>query len=344
MKKRELKIRFNTPCFLGNAEQNGQWRTPPFKALIRQWWRIYYAARCGFSVEIETMRNEEGRLFGDAGSNDDRPNTRDQSKSGKSNVIIRLDKNMWNMGKLTEAPDIGSIQVGNNRLPGALYSGYGPVMTPPRSTQPKLRGTKAIQASEEAILRIAFPESSNLEQVLALMNSYGTIGGRSRNGWGSFELAGDLPEPIPIAREWKEAMELDWPHALGEDCKGLLVWNSEPQTTWQLAMNLLAATRARMRRKVPDRSMLAYPGANQAMPGWSSDDRVPNSIRFKVVRVGNNNGQFQARIFHIPCRPAQSLWRGLSLNKQQGFQDCFQIVHAFLDSEESGFAREGATL
>lgn len=32
-------VRFTTPAFLGNAEQAGQWRTPPFKALLRQWWR-----------------------------------------------------------------------------------------------------------------------------------------------------------------------------------------------------------------------------------------------------------------------------------------------------------------
>ena len=31
MKKLEYTVSFTTPAFLGNAEQNGQWRTPPFK-------------------------------------------------------------------------------------------------------------------------------------------------------------------------------------------------------------------------------------------------------------------------------------------------------------------------
>jgi len=40
MKVLRYKVEFLCPAFLGNAEQNGQWRTPPFKALLRQWWRV----------------------------------------------------------------------------------------------------------------------------------------------------------------------------------------------------------------------------------------------------------------------------------------------------------------
>lgn len=34
----QYEIRFVTPAFLGNAKQNGQWRTPPFNALI---WKFF---------------------------------------------------------------------------------------------------------------------------------------------------------------------------------------------------------------------------------------------------------------------------------------------------------------
>ena len=30
MQRMTYRIRFLTPAFLGNAEQSGQWRTPPF--------------------------------------------------------------------------------------------------------------------------------------------------------------------------------------------------------------------------------------------------------------------------------------------------------------------------
>ena len=33
MVKQQYTVSFVTPAFLGDAEQNGAWRTPPFKAL-----------------------------------------------------------------------------------------------------------------------------------------------------------------------------------------------------------------------------------------------------------------------------------------------------------------------
>jgi len=38
MTLRELsyQLSFNTPAFLGNAEQQAQWRTPLFKALLKR--------------------------------------------------------------------------------------------------------------------------------------------------------------------------------------------------------------------------------------------------------------------------------------------------------------------
>jgi CRISPR-associated protein Cmr1 len=38
MTETSYTVRFVTPAFLGDADQKGRWRTPPFKALIRQWW------------------------------------------------------------------------------------------------------------------------------------------------------------------------------------------------------------------------------------------------------------------------------------------------------------------
>ncbi len=40
MVKQLYTVSFVTPAFLGDAEQNGAWRTPPFKILLRQWWRV----------------------------------------------------------------------------------------------------------------------------------------------------------------------------------------------------------------------------------------------------------------------------------------------------------------
>lgn len=326
MKTREYTIRFLTPAFLGNAEQNGQWRIPPFKALLRQWWRVAYAAKKQFKMDqasMAAMRYEEGSLFGHAWLENDQDEKGNKVAARKSQVRIRLSE--WSLGTLNQAPVIGQVSMGKNQIPAVLYSGYGPVTPGPR-----LKANAAIQSGSEAQLRIAFPEDSGIEQAIALMNAYGTLGGRSRNGWGSFELAGEKPELKTFTRDWKTAMQIDWPHALGKDDKAL-IWQSSPQSKWEDAMKLLAQTRADMRRAVPDRLMLAYPDTKASMPGWGKNERVPHSLRFKVRSEGT---QFVAVIFHMPCRPADELWRKLSPQKQQGFSTCFSAAHAFLDKHQ----------
>lgn len=62
MKQSNCTVRFLTPAFLGNAEQDGQWRTPPFKALLRQWWRVAVAQELKY--DVDAIRRREADLFG----------------------------------------------------------------------------------------------------------------------------------------------------------------------------------------------------------------------------------------------------------------------------------------
>ena len=66
MTMRELtyQVSFNTPAFLGNAEQQAQWRTPPFKAMLRQWWRVVKAPDVGY--DHRELLKLENALFGSA--------------------------------------------------------------------------------------------------------------------------------------------------------------------------------------------------------------------------------------------------------------------------------------
>lgn len=324
MKILEYTVRFNTPAFLGNAQRDGQWRTPPFKALLRQWWRVAYAAERQFSVDVDEMRRDEGRLFGHAWLTDDRDDKGRKVAARKSEVRLRLEG--WSMGHLKNAPLVGKVKLGKKEIDGALYLGYGPV-----AQGPKLKGNAAIQVGEKATLRIAFPEGRGVEQAIGLMNAYGAVGGRSRNGWGSFELEGVSRLTEFPTRDWKAAFNLDWSHAFGKDDKGALVWQSEGQAKWEDSMKLLAQLRAGLRRAVPEPLMLACPANKRTMPHWKSDDRVPNSLRFKVRSDGT---QFKALVFHMPCRPKDELWGKLNAETQKGFLDCYAKAHAFLDGNQ----------
>jgi CRISPR-associated protein Cmr1 len=64
MKTTTLALQLNSPAFLGDASQSGVWRTPPIKALLREWWRI--ASAQGFGYDHKAMRETEGLLFGNA--------------------------------------------------------------------------------------------------------------------------------------------------------------------------------------------------------------------------------------------------------------------------------------
>lgn len=315
----EYQLQFLTPAFLGNAKQSGQWRTPPIKALLRQWWRVAVAEEMSF--DVNAIRKREGELFGTAA---------DGGNSRKSQVRIRLDS--WSEGKLNKAPDINHVFMGKNRIPGSLYLGYGPVVP-----GPKLKSNAAIQSGETATIRLAFPEDSKLEYAIGLMNSYGTLGGRSRNGWGSFELSGDTDNFKVPTRSWLDAMGLDWAHALGTDETGALLWCSEPQKNWEGAMKLLAQTRVDMRRAVPERLLLAYPSTKMSIHEWSNQSRVPHSIRFKVRK---HQSGYVAVVFHMPCRPAEELWRKLPPQRQKQLIPSFVAAHAFMD-KHNDFKRSG---
>ena len=253
MKQLKYTVRFNTPAFLGDAEQSGRWRTPPFKALLRQWWRVVVAKNFGY--DHRRMREAEGRLFGNAWLEGD---------FSKSRIRMRLDR--WDEGKLKKDrwqslatvhhPDV-KVPVGSD-----LYLGYGPVMPPGRGAKKtSLKANAAIQSDETAELSLALPDkdAGYVEAAMALMNAYGTLGGRSRNGWGSISLLplpqgegrgeGDQHARLPNSafRTWQEALELDWPHAIGTDDEGPLIWQTQPIDDWKPLMKLLAEIKIGLR-------------------------------------------------------------------------------------------------
>ncbi|GEM_PF-197455 len=343
MEKIECGVRFLTPAFLGNAEQNGQWRTPPFKALLRQWWRVAYAADHGFVVNSAQMRREEGMLFGNAWLSH-QEGDRTVTDHRKSLVRLRLDT--WEEGRETKR-QWGKQELDRDwkvRHPEApapvgplLYMGYGPleVERVQRAGQNRpeyatvLKKNAAIQAGETAKLSIAWPPSHRdpelnrllrvntprLRQALLLIHQFGTLGGRSRNGWGSFTLDLD-PAPSPGApplRPWTEALALDWPHALGQVNGIPLIWQTSPHDDWKKLMRTLAIVKIGLRTQFvfltgnnapnPEaRHWLSHPVTKHNVSAWRQA-RLPNSLRFKVRLAPDDPRKLVGVIFHVPCLP-----------------------------------------
>lgn len=324
----KVTVRFLTPAFLGNAQQHGQWRTPPFKAELRQWWRVVQGSR---GRDVVTMRAQEDELFGSAAGDSGR----------QSMVRLRLDK--WELGKLGTWGKLASqtVSVGKHAVASGLYLGYGPLEYSKEVKGPVLKNkAPALDAGATAQLRFAVAPHRNtskdirqhrtdLRQALGLMHRFGTVGGRSRNAWGSYEL--NAVEDIALENyllDWHRALDDAWVRGLGHDDKGPLLWHTRECRDWEGAIALLAQIRANANRAGGLRALLSYPVTKQDHPGWSGQDRLPSNLRLKVVRAAG--GRMRGQIAHFPCRPNDELQDKGRVRKDQ-LVDVWQRVHAQLD-------------
>lgn len=344
---RAYTLRFHTPAFLGNAEQAGQWRSPPIKALLRQWWRVAYAADQPKGVSVEAMRRVEGQLFGVAADA--------AGDSRKSQVRLRLDE--WREGGLKswdglEQPmvDHKEVQKTGGKVGPHLYLGFGPLTIVAGKTG-LTKGRAAIQAKDSASLRLALPdgvEGERLQRALDLMNLYGTLGGRSRNGWGSFSLTPlDGTEPLATSLDtaltlpWRDALASDWPQAIGSTEGKPLIWQTEAFDDWKKVMVQLAKTKIALRRRflfpqerpdgqVHDRHWLSYPVTSHKVYAWDRANlRLPNTLRFKV-RPSEDGKGLRGVIFHVPCKPPAAFG-----SNKATLERVWQQVHAHLDADPS---------
>lgn len=337
---------FHTPAFLGNAEQSGQWRTPPFKAQLRQWWRVVYAADHQFSPNLDAMRQEEGKLLGNAWL---------ENEFSKSLVRLRLDR--WDVGSLKKAqwpadtpvthPEVQNRMGRTVPVGSALYLGYGPLEF---HNGTALKNNAAIQAGESAGLLLAAPatDATRIERALWLMNRYGAVGGRSRNGWGSYGLTPRNETTVPKGelplRPWQRCLELDWPHAIGQDQTGALIWQTRPYDDWRGVMKRLAELKIGLRTQfnfpnakpdgnVHDRHWLSYPVTKHDVRDWKRNNlRLPNQLRYKVRPTPD--GKLVGVLFHMPHQPPAAF-----SSDRLAIERVWHRVHEFLDAPAQNLTR-----
>ena len=321
-------LSFNTPAFLGNAEQQAQWRTPPIKALIRQWWRVVKAPAVNRNTDL--LRSAEAQLFGSAADGGEVGGGANQSQQSKLRIRLEGD---WAEGKLRQwpldeprefHPEVGR-QVGTE-----LYLGYGPLDYDKAARQVRLGTAKSSGVQRSAIddkaraelhLRLPAAAAPDVEAALQLVQWFGAVGSRSRNAWGSLQLTRQDGPPLlaltaaalaPYLRPLRQCLELDWPHAIGSDGREL-VWLTPVHASWREVMKDLARLKiayrtqaARFQSERPGalerRHLMGYPVTHHEvqLPGWGRNGRLPSQLRFKLQRLAAN--QLRAVIVHLPCR------------------------------------------
>ncbi len=348
-----LKVSFLTPAFLGGADQRAQWRTPPFKSALRQWWRIVKYNAQDAPMDIHTLKRVEDDLFGSASD--------DGGRSLRSRVLLRLSQ--WSAGELTSWEG-GFKSLG--QVAADLYLGFGaldrprrsPVTFGPRDGSPKrtaIRGAGAEQAELTVRHRGRADEWDDLCKALRLMAWFGSLGGRSRNGWGSLQLEQtDLNAQVldvtllhTMARHYWDAFttETDWPHAFGLDSQDrLLIWQTNPFDNWKDAVFELGRVRKETRAVLEwgsrkgefgPRHLLAYPVVQQPVYGWEAH-RLANQLRLRLGRTVQ--GQYVGRVVHVPCSLPEKMAKNTlppGLEQRTEFQrKAWHQVHQKLDGAD----------
>lgn len=357
-----LKLDLNTPAFLGDAEQRAEWRTPPLKAALRHWWRV--ASARAHDYNWTELLAREGELFGQAFGDHGR----------QARLRLALDGwtpgsgSSWGQDNRVRHPEVD----GRGQVGAQLYLGYGPLGYSNGETRLQRKRT-ALEPGQTAELdvRVRGPRSEDLlDEALRLFAWFGTVGGRSRNGWGSLHvesshvpvlldgegaLSGEakatlrkVPADLATAVAGDDgSARRDWAHGVGTDEGRVLVWRTrEPFAIrdWRLVVRSLAEAKIAMRTalslhgvprgQAAPRHLLAYPVTNHHVNGWGKQGRLANQLRFKVVRA---NDKLYGLAVHLPCALPSEMERRLPPDDRERLQgaalDTWRRVHDALDGK-----------
>jgi len=301
MQQLRYTLSFTTPAFLGNAEQNAQWRTPPIKALLRQWWRVAYAADKNFAVSVDDMRQEEGLLFGHAWLENDtfeRDGKTIRTSARKSEIRIRL---TMPEGQPGEAWGKGTQQ-GVSPLSTGLetsYAWFGLVNRGSGVSDRNAIAIKADQSRRDLLIAVPNEHAERIQRALQLIHHFGQLGARSRGGWGSFFLEGiDAMGPNKLeqhAQILTDCLRHDWPSSLCKDSKGLCLWQgSNTFPSWDKAMRAIATERKKARS-----ALKGLQGRDlRPVLGFATPGRMPSPLRWRVIPAAS--GGLATQVLAMP--------------------------------------------
>lgn len=327
--KLPLKVKVLTPMFLGGADQNAELRSAPFKAALRYWWRI---AKGG--MDTDQLLHEETELFGGVSES---PLKSRVSVSIKGDVNIIIPKS--GKQKKIAHPE---AEKAKHKVDGPGYlAGMG------HYDFKKGFKKKAIAAGQVFELLVQYPSehSKIIENALWLLNRFGSIGARSRNGFGSFyfENFNDRDMNCLSVVNFKVALRKDmnpYPHCLTGDELGLTLWKlpGTNQYDYDSLMRDLAELYIRL-RTIPffkfknagpgNRHLLGYPIMNHSIKEWGGNGgRLPSQLRLMVKPDGKD--RLNGFILHLAhSLPDDKRWFP-NLSSQE---EIWKEVHGFLDKE-----------
>ena len=327
----EFTVEVLTPMFLGGANGDAELRAAPLKNAVRYWWRITQG-----ELTHKKMLEKEQKLFGGV-----------TGKATRSlvDIVVTGSVRTGNKNKIASIGKKVNPEANNKNVPLSTYLGMGPVDF--NGIYSKTR----ILPGENFALSVFYPKETRdmLIGALSLFAEFGSLGARSRNGWGSFNLLAEdnnvlLPRKILFENYGEEVSEIfkvgkKYPFKLGKSNDQPLLWEIGMDNTWEGAMKLAGESYMDLRQQVlpfpkekPNgvqrRHILGYPVTKHKVETWEKNGkrksgRMPSQLRIIVRKTGK---QYNSYFFHLPHKISKP-WDS-SLGSELSV---WQKIHNYLD-------------
>ena len=170
MDKKIFECETITPLFLGGADgTTAELRPPSIKGMMRFWWRALHG-----DLSIPCLKEKEGKIFGSS-----------DEKIGRSKFNIRVKPH--NLETSREELPSHPVQVKNFEIKILDYLCYG---TYERKNGKNIFIRDYIDQKEKfsIIITSHYPIHNDIEKSLIIMSTFGGLGSKSRNGFGSFKI------------------------------------------------------------------------------------------------------------------------------------------------------------
>jgi len=208
---------------------------------------------------------------------------------------------------------------------------------------------RRILPGEKFTVSVSYPKKhkNNIIDALSLFSEFGSLGARSRNGWGSFNLlvTNDrislLPRKKLLEKYGKEISSIfnidkKYPFKLGISNEQPLLWKIGIGNMWEDAMKLAGESYMDLRQQVlpfpnaspkdvQKRHILGYPITNHSkIYSWGGNNgRMPSQLRIIIRKTDNKYNVF---FFHLPHKIPKP-WDS-SLGSELSV---WQKIHNYLD-------------
>ena len=286
LKSSKFTITFTSYAFPHGVERDiPVIRAEAIKHQLRFWWRIMTLSN-GRYLSSSELKAKEDDLFGGIG----------KEGGKKSRITIQMLPASMPLASQIDAKPFSALG----------YLAYG---TGGRSNQKQgyVPGDSA-----EFILSYPIERESEILGSLALMNGFGSIGGRSRKGIGSFIIESDIldiPSFASIAgsfavMDWRDVYQgklasISFPFCIAKDQKGILAWETDrnlpPSKILESFWHEYKAGRDEERQCIV--SVLGEP----SLRGNKLNSRVPrmaSPLLFKIQRLPD--GEYRGVLLHLP--------------------------------------------